>query len=158
MFGVNYFFRSTTIIIPDQRQLLLELFGRRVAPPPRAGGEARPYLGFFFFLRERKKAVGKWETCFWFSTFPSASPPELWKCGNLARSWRDFQGARGKRGKPAFGFPRFPQPRHFHSSLRVFISPPASLAPPPIHSPRPAVPSVVSSWPPPLESSECSAR
>src|SRR6266567_3185833 len=38
-------------------------------------------------------AVGKWETCFWFSTFPSASSPELWKCGNLACSRRDFQGS-----------------------------------------------------------------
>jgi hypothetical protein len=38
---------------------------------------------------------------------------------DLACVWRDFQGARGKSGKPAFGFPRFPQLRHFHSSLRL---------------------------------------
>ena len=37
--------------------------------------------------------------------------------------WRDFQGARGKSGKPAFGFPRFPQPRHFHSSYGLGFSP-----------------------------------
>jgi len=26
----------------------------------------------------------KWETCFWFSSFPSASSPERWECGNRA--------------------------------------------------------------------------
>jgi len=42
------------------------------------------------------------------------SPPELWECGNLgfARFPRDC----GKGGKPLFGFPCFPQSRHFHSS------------------------------------------
>ena len=37
-------------------------------------------------------AVGKWETCFWFSTFPSGATPG---CGNvgISRLWRDFQGA-----------------------------------------------------------------
>ena len=109
----NYFSRSTTIT-PD-------LFGGREAPP-RAGGEARPRLAFFFFCFEREttnRGGGKVENLllvFHFSFRPSS--PELWKCGNLACLWRDFQGARGKRGKPAFGFPRFPQPRHFHSSLR----------------------------------------
>ena len=110
----NYFSRSTTIT-PD-------LFGGRVAPP-RAGGEARPHFGFFssFVLREKQQTGGGGKVenlllVFHFSFRPSS--PELWKCGNLACLWRDFQGARGKRGKPAFGFPRFPQPRHFHSSLR----------------------------------------
>src|SRR5262249_30414622 len=43
------------------------------------------------------------------------SSPELWECGNLAGCWRDFQGARGKSGKPVFGLstlstaPAFPQ-------------------------------------------------
>jgi hypothetical protein len=32
-----------------------------------------------------------------------------------------FPRGCGKRGKPAFGFPRFPQPRHFHSSLSVLV-------------------------------------
>ena len=72
--------------------------------------------------------MGKWETWFWFSTFPSASSPELWECGNLAASWRDSQGARGKGGKPVFGFPRFPQARHFHSSLSAGFEMPASFA------------------------------
>ena len=30
---------------------------------------------------------------------------------------RDFQGAVGRGGNPASGFPRFPPPRHFHRSL-----------------------------------------
>jgi hypothetical protein len=60
--------------------------------------------------------VGKWETCFWFSTFPSALVVGAVGMWNLACLWRDFQGARGKRGKPVFGFPRFPQPRHFHGA------------------------------------------
>ena len=55
------------------------------------------------------------------------------KCGNLACCWRDFQGARGKGGKPAFWLstlptaPSFPQP----TSFRFFVmasSPGASFA------------------------------
>ena len=44
---------------------------------------------------------------------------EMWESRlSLAR----FPRGCGKRGKPAFGFPRFPQPRHFHSSLSgVFL-------------------------------------
>ena len=42
--------------------------------------------------------VGKWETWFWFSTFPSGAMPG---CGNvgISRLWRDFQGAveRGEK-------------------------------------------------------------
>jgi hypothetical protein len=74
----NYFSRSTTIT-PD-------LFGGREAPP-RAGGEARPCFGFSsFVLREKQQtgAVGKWKTCFWFSTFPSA--PRRRSCGNVGIS------------------------------------------------------------------------
>jgi hypothetical protein len=37
--------------------------------------------GFFVFQKERR-AVGKWETCFWFSAFPSASPSGCVECGN----------------------------------------------------------------------------
>jgi hypothetical protein len=94
LFGVNYFFRFATIIFPYQRQLLL----RRRGAPPRAGAIAP-----------------RWGVCFLFSERASLS--ELWECGNLAAVGRDFQGARGKSGKPVFGFPRFPQPRHFHSSF-----------------------------------------
>ena len=51
-----------------------------------------------------------------------SSSSGLWKCGNRVS---DFQGAVGRGGKPLValpcllalsrGFPRFPQPRHFHS-------------------------------------------
>src|SRR6266849_6513932 len=34
--------------------------------------------------------VGKWESCFWISTFPSASSSGRWECGN--RAFGDFQG------------------------------------------------------------------
>jgi hypothetical protein len=61
-----------------------------------------------WFHKEEFGAVGKWKTCSWFSTFPPPSSSELWECGNLACLWRDSQGARGKRGKTVFGFPRFP--------------------------------------------------
>jgi hypothetical protein len=45
-----------------------------------------------------------------------------------------FPRGCGKRGKPAFGFPRFPQSRHFHSSLSgVFLV----LATDRHHSPSP---------------------
>jgi len=121
--GVNYFFRSATIIFPYQRQLLLR---RRGAPPPRWRARARRAAGFGFERQEtgdHSREVG-WESgkpAFGFPLFQAASP-ELWECGNLAAFWRDFQGARGKSGKPAFGFPRFPQPRHFHSSSRPFFS------------------------------------
>jgi hypothetical protein len=48
-------------------------------------------------------------------------PPELWKCGNLAFFAR-FPRNGGKRGNPAFGFPRFPPFRHFHSSFFTVLS------------------------------------
>src|SRR5207249_234098 len=64
-------------------------------------------------------AVGKWETCFWFSTFPSASSPELWKCGNLACPWRDFQGAVERGGSLLLAFHAF----HSHAiSTALFPS------------------------------------
>ncbi len=75
---------------------------------------------------------GRWECgqpAFGFPLSPSPSSPELWKCGNLACSWRDFQAARGKRGRPAFGLPTlstdaaFPQlsflPRCLFSPARL---------------------------------------
>src|ERR1022692_2111662 len=42
-------------------------------------------------------AVGKWETCFWFSTFPR---PCRRSCGNvgISRPLRDFQGAVERGG------------------------------------------------------------
>jgi len=67
---------------------------------PTAAGRAKPARAARGFLRFEIRE----------------SSPELWKCGNLACSWRDFQGARGKGGKPAVGIPGFPQPRHFHNA------------------------------------------
>ena len=61
----------------------------------RAEGEARPRP--WFTPGERGfVAVGKWETCFWFSTFPSACFRR--SCGNvgISRSLRDFQGTVGR--------------------------------------------------------------
>ena len=85
---------------------------------------------------------GRWESGKPDFGFPLSHPPSSsaqWKCGNPAGCWRDFQGARGKRGKPAFGFPRFPQHRHFHGACfswfaatpqqfqLVFLHPPRCL-------------------------------
>ena len=75
--GVNYAFRSTAIISPDRRQLLL----RRRGAPPRAEGDSPP-AAVFWFLVYISGAVGKWETCCWFSTFPSAlaaGAVEMWE-------------------------------------------------------------------------------
>ena len=146
--GVNYAFRSTTIISPDRRQLL-----RRRGAPPRAEGDSPPpCFGFWSIYPGRwesgKPAVG-------FPLFHPPSSPELWKCGNLARIWRDFQGARGKRGKPALGFPRFPQPRHFHSSPLSSSFRPAADG---FTGPPSGRQTAGSSWPPPPGSLECSAR
>ena len=41
--------------------------------------------------RRRKPRVGKWETCLWFSTFPSGAQPGCVECG-ISRGGRDFQG------------------------------------------------------------------
>src|SRR4051812_43662278 len=72
-------------------------------------------------------AVGKWETCFWFSTFPSASSSELWKCGNLACSWRDFQGPVETGGSLLLAFHGFHRPV-ISTALRpaVFFAPAAT--------------------------------
>src|SRR5438093_5984507 len=103
-----------------------------------AGGlstQVRFILSFndFSSLRHRlSRPVEKWESCSWISTFlPSQvllrtfdfqfdqKQPELWKCGNLAALAR-FPRSCGKGGKPALGFPGFPQLRHFHSSPGLF--------------------------------------
>ena len=125
MSGVNYFFALTTIISPDQRQLLFDPWAARSARR-RAG--AKPARGPVFVL-ELHIHSGRWESgkpAFGFPLSHPPSPPELWKCGNLAAFGRDSQGARGKRGKPVFGFPRFPQSRHFHSSRAFRFCPVAS--------------------------------
>ena len=90
--GVNYFFRSATIISPDRRQLLL----RRRGAPPQAEGDSPP-APVFWFLVYISGAVGNWETCCWFSSFPSAlaaGAVEMWESRpHLARfprgSWKE---------------------------------------------------------------------
>lgn len=63
-------------------------------------------------VRRRGPRVGKWETCVWFSTFPSAARPS---CGNvgISRCRRDSQGAVGRVGN---------LPLVFHAFLRPVIS------------------------------------
>src|SRR5205814_3110354 len=45
--------------------------------------------------------------------FSRRRTPGRWKCENPAGS-AGFSRGGGKRGKPGFGFPRFPRTRHFH--------------------------------------------
>lgn len=60
-------------------------------------------------IHRREPRVGKWETCFWFSTFPSGAKPG---CGNveISRCWRDFQGAVGRVGNLLLVFHAFHGP------------------------------------------------
>src|SRR5260370_6741105 len=60
-------------------------------------------------IDHRQARVGKWETWFWFSTFPLSLGPG---CGNvgISRSVRDFQGAVGGVGSLPLAF------HAFHSS------------------------------------------
>ena len=106
----NYFSPSTTTT--------LGLLGRREAPA--AGRRAKPARTALFFIPGERGfvAVGKWETCFWFSTFPSAfvaGAVEMWESRPLLAR---FPRGCGKRGKAASAFPRFPWTRHFHSLPR----------------------------------------
>ena len=81
----NYFSLSTTTT-------LLTLKAARSARR-RAEGEARPRPGFSFRRKGIRGGgkVGNLLLVFHFSI--RLLPPELWKCGNLACPWRDFQGA-----------------------------------------------------------------
>lgn len=154
LFGVNYFFRLATIIFPYQRQLLLR---RRGAPPPR--WRAQPAERVFGFERAKpgscsRSGLGKWETCFWFSTFPDrfARAVGMWKSRRrLARfprgSWKEWEACFWLSTlSTAPAFPQLP-PASFFRSCRLTFSP----APP---GPLPAV----SSWPPLPDNSEYSAR
>jgi hypothetical protein len=67
-------------------------------PLCRAGGPTLVVLKVFRSVKRihrREPRVGKWETCSWFSTFPSGAKPG---CGNvgISRRSRDFQGAVGR--------------------------------------------------------------
>jgi hypothetical protein len=97
--GVNYFFRSATIIFPYQRQLLL----RRRGAPPRRWRAIGPPSGRFLGLREETGVVvakrdGKVGNLVWFSTFPDrfARAVGMWKSRRLlARfprgSWKAWE-------------------------------------------------------------------
>src|ERR1700680_4103244 len=64
-------------------------------------------------------AVGKWETWFWFSTFPR---PSRRSCGNvgISRSLRDFQGMVGRGEILPLDFHAFH--RSAISTARFFIA------------------------------------
>ena len=70
-------------------------------------------------------ACGKVENLISVFHFSRRDPPELWECGNLAGLAR-FPRGGGKSGKPAFGFPLFPPPRHFHSSFATELDSPSN--------------------------------
>ena len=70
--------------------------------------------------------MGKWETRFWFSTFPSGAKLG---CGNvgISRSLRDFQGAVGSVGKLPLLFHAFHGP--VISTALFLLPPPGQLGP-----------------------------
>src|SRR6185369_14229820 len=71
---------------------------------------------------KREIAVGKWETCFWFSTFPRRSRRS---CGNVGISPAFGEISKGlwKEGEACFWLSTLSTTRHFHSSLPLcFIS------------------------------------
>jgi hypothetical protein len=82
---------------------------------------AKPAAGWVWVCTHKpysssRSGMGKWKTCFRFSTFPSrfACAVGMWKFRRLLAR---FPRGGGKSGKPGFGFPRFPPPRHFHSAF-----------------------------------------
>jgi hypothetical protein len=92
-------------------------------PDGEAAQRPSSFLEFWFsWISEKDSSslaprgkVGNWFVVF---HFPIRRKTERWECGNLARFAR-FPRDGGKRGKPAFGFPRFPRARHFHGSGAV---------------------------------------
>jgi len=117
--GVNYFFSLTTTISPYQRQLL---FDSSVARSAIAGGGRSPPAGpqfFCFGIKRWRWESGKPVFGFPLSIRLVAGAVEMWESRLLLAR---FPRACGNRGKPAFGFPRFPQTRHFHSSPSCLFS------------------------------------
>src|SRR5215472_512047 len=80
----------------------MSLVQRRGALLRRPAGAIALPPWFFCFSRYLLGAVGKWETCFWFSTFPSAlvaGAGEMWGSRLLlARfprgSWKEWEACR----------------------------------------------------------------
>jgi len=91
---------------------------RREAPTRRAGGEARLFSVRFSNIRERGGKVGNLLLVFHFSI--RLLPPELWKCGNLACPWRDFQGAVERGGSLVLAFHAFHSPA-ISTALFAFV-------------------------------------
>jgi hypothetical protein len=107
----------------------VDLASEKSVPEGRAlgGRGAKPAAVFFSVLRKKIRGggkVGNLLLVFHFSIALVAGAVEMWESrlpfGGISK------GARGKSGKPAFGFPRFPQPRHFHSALASSCGPAAS--------------------------------
>src|SRR6266513_2408907 len=153
--GVNYFFSSTTTISPYQRQLLFNALRRREAPA--AGRRAKPARGPGFSFRRKGirggGKVGNLLLVFHFSI--RLLPLELWKCGNLACPWRDFQGAVERGGSLLLAFHAFHSPV---ISTALFLAcfwfwPPTAIIRPPC-----CFPPVDSSWRAPPGNSGCSAQ
>jgi hypothetical protein len=153
LFGVNYFFCLTTIISPDQRQLLLT--SSAGAKRHRgAGGAARARLFCSFLRREQER---RWESGKPVLGFPLFHPPSRRSCGNVGISplWARFPRGSWEAWETCFRFstlstaPPFPQ----LSSRWIWLG--GQFTPLPL---PPGLLPVVSSWPPPLYSSECSVQ
>src|SRR5690349_3598863 len=98
MSDVNYFFSLTTIISPDQRQLLFDSCGAKRHLP---GGGRSPPGGPRFLFWDEEMAVGKWETCFLvfhFSIRLVAGAVEMWESRLFLARFPRACGNRGKEG------------------------------------------------------------
>src|SRR6266436_5915213 len=74
-------------------------------PDGEAAQRPTSFLEFWFLRKREQESSGRWE------------------CGNPA--WlAGFPRDGGKRGKPGFGFPRFPRARHFHGPWAVQLQEP----------------------------------
>jgi hypothetical protein len=111
--GGHYCFRSAAI----QRHLSSLAGG---AARSDAGGRRPPgCVGRAHRGLSSRSGLGKWETCFWFSTFADRFA-ELWECGNLARLLARFPRGSWEVWEACFWLstlstaPPFPQlPLHF---------------------------------------------
>ena len=81
-----------------------------------------PFFGFWSLEREplllSRAPGGKVGNRVLVFHFSRRRTPWRWKCENPA-GFAGFSRGGGKRGKPGFGFPRFPRTRHFHGPADV---------------------------------------
>src|SRR2546428_11624084 len=99
------------------RSFCLREVGARGAATPRAGGEARRRVLFFGFETEDS---GRWESGKPAFGFPLFHRPRRRHCGNVGISPALGEISKGlveRVGSLLFGFPLFPQSRHFHSAV-----------------------------------------